>query len=252
MYSLIAYITLFLIFTSLDGKKQPTAPLASSRDRTNTILSSLTHNSFAQGHSGTNTANKIVKLQDMIVQNGGCNANLCFALDGMSKADYERQLEFVQLIAATVAIDERVQMSAYQYGRTLHRISSYTDNINAFMMKLGSSSRYITKGNVFLAPALKQCKRDFAGNPEDANKIVIIADGRANQANRQEAINVAKAFRSPGGNGAICAVHVKKSKHSFLSKVVQNPRFLLQVDEYDRFADILGNIVRNVCEVNLP
>lgn len=246
----ITLVTLTLLAAVSNGKIEK--PLASRDERTSKLQSMLPSNEYLQGPSGTSTAKLIVKLQDKIVAKGSCNPNLCFGLDGsnlISNRNYERQREFVQLIAATLAIDKNVRMSAYQYGLRLQPISDLTDDIDSFLLKMNLAKRERTLEFSFLAPALFQCQRDFRPYPEDANKIVLIGDGRTNYGSRSLAIRVAEQFLPPYNNGAICAVYVRRPSVRFLEKITQNPDNVLFVEDYFYFDEILGEMVHDICNL---
>lgn len=202
--------------------------------------------------SGSSVASQVVALQDEILAAGGCNANICFGLDGsnlISDLDYERQRQFVQIVAATVAIDESVKMSVYQYGLRLRQISEFTSDINSLLLKLEDATRNPTIDRSFLSPAIFQCQRDFKANVEDANKIAIIGDGNTNYGSQSQAVRVASMFLPPNKNGAICAVYVKEPNFRFFDQITQDPSRVISVDNYFAFTDILDEVVRNVCSL---
>lgn len=245
-------IFFFLALAIYVAQAQPTAPLESRAERATNLQSALPSNSFLSGPTGIETANTMVALQDKIIENGGCNLNICFGLDGsnlISNRDYEFQREFVQLVAATITIDERIKLSAYQYGLRLQRISKFTANANQFLLSLESAERQDAQDRSFLAPAIFQCQRDFRDNPEDANKIVLIGDGRTNYGRRSQAVRIAEQFLPPNNNGAICAVYVRRPASRFLERITQNRDRVLDVEDYFFFADILDEVVSNVCDL---
>lgn len=247
---LFILLTLGLLFPK--SYAQISRPLKSKEERSVELKDSLSGNEFLDGSQGVATAKLMIELQDRIIDQGGCNLNLCFGLDGsrlISAKDYERQREFVQLIAATVAIDERVKMSAYQYGLRLQRISSFTGDIDSFLLRMESAKRKKTLSRSFLSPALFKCQRDFRDNGEDANKIVIIGDGRTNYGRKSLAIRIAARFLPPFNNGAICAVYVKRPAIRFLEKITQDPSKVISVEEYFLFDEILEETVSNVCDL---
>eukprot|EP00171_Calliarthron_tuberculosum_P008013 IDg8013t1 len=227
-------IFFFVAIVASVAYAQIKAPLASRSERTAELQQSLTGNSFTEGAAGAATLDTMVTLQDEIIANGGCNLNLCYGLDGsnlISDTDYELQRFFVQLVAATIAIDPRTKMSAYQYGLRLRRISEYTSDIDQFLINLEDAKRNPTLSRSFLAPALFQCQRDFRASPEDANKIVLIGDGNTNYGSEDSTVRVAEQFLPPNNNGDICAVYVGEPNGNFLLRITQNPDRLLDVED---------------------
>lgn len=228
-------------------------PLGTAEERVVKLQSSLPSNDFLHDSTrGISVAKRVVALQDLIIDNGGCNPNLCFGLDGsklINEYDYELQREFVQLVAATVAVDHRVKMSAYQYGLRLQRISSFTRDIDQFLLDMESSKRNLALTRSFLAPALFKCTLDLSNSFEDANKIVIIGDGRTNYGSANQSIRVAASFLPPNGNGRICAVYVRNPKYRFLEEITQDPAMVIDVIDYTKFDEILEQLVRDICQI---
>lgn len=245
--------TLFLLlalFTIVHGAIR--TPLGSKAERTSELQNALPNNELVKGDAGKRAAERVVALQDEIIANGGCNANICFGLDGsglITNKNYERQRQFVQLIAASVGVDTSVKMSAYQYGLRLRSISKYTKDINQFLRNMENAERMSDLDRSYLAPALFRCQLDFRQSVEDANNIVIIGDGRTNYGRPSQAVRIAERFLPPNNNGAITAVYVGNPAFRFLEKITQNPNMIIDVEDYFGFINILDDVVKNVCDL---
>lgn len=191
---------------------------------------------------------RVEALQQRVIDNGGCNPNLCFALDGsgsISVEDYELQKEFVEIVAAIVAVDEDAAFGAVQYGLRNIPISRLTTNANQFLRNV-ERSRLASASRTFIAAGLGHCIRALRRVPGNANKIVLLGDGRSNFGGNP--VPIAQRFLPPRGNGAICSVGVGFQDTDMLLNIVGgDPRNVLQIDEYFELLDILDILVAQVC-----
>ncbi len=205
---------------------------------------------------GEETVRRMVALQDEIIRNGGCNPNLCFGIDGsaqISEEDYGLQLDFMALVVATagaqLGFEDRMNIAAYQYGGALKAFLRPTSNVERLFEAI-ENANFRKSRFTFLAPAILACRRDFENLfAEDANKMVIMGDGRTNFRSPRLAINEARMFLPPYNNGAICAITVKNPDVTFLEKVTQDKARVLKIDESKQFLDLLETVVRDVCDI---
>lgn len=196
------------------------------------------------------TVGAMLDLQDQIIERGGCNRNLCFTLDAsnkLSKIDFLLQRDFVQLIAATLGVDNDVHVAAFQYGPSLQKISSLSPDIDSFLLRLEQWQRKDSRRRNFLAGAMWRCMREMRPRRTvDANKMVVIGNGRTSRFKRKFALQVSRIFRGQG-RGAICAVAVDNSNRSFLGRLTGDPTRVLGVTDFSKFDTILRDIVRDIC-----
>eukprot|EP00171_Calliarthron_tuberculosum_P013514 IDg13514t1 len=165
------------------------------------------------------TVGTMLDLQDKIIQQGGCNRNLCFTLDAsskLSKMDFLLQRDFVQIVVATLGVD-----------RTWNRQTGRRHN--------------------FLSLAMWGCRKEMKPRRTvDANKMVVIGNGRTSRLKKFFARRVARIFRRRDG-GSICAVAVDNSNRRFFAKLTRSTDRVLSVTDYFKFDLILKDIVRDIC-----
>lgn len=201
-----------------------------------------------QPSSQERTVTTMLNLQDIIIGQGGCNRNLCFALDAsrkLSQIDFLLQRDFVQLIVATLSVDNDMHVAARQYGPNLRSISRLSSNIDAFLLRLDNFKRQKGRPRNFLAAAMLGCRLEMAPRVSDANKMVIIGNGRTSFVKREIALIESRIFRSR--NGAICAIAVENSNRNFFTKLTGDSARVLGVTDYTRFDEILTEIVTDIC-----
>lgn len=195
------------------------------------------------------TVQTILDLQDKIIARGGCSRNLCFALDASTKlqrVDFLLQRDFVALIAATLGVDDDVNIGAYQYGPRVRRISRLSPGINAFLLKLEQWEQSKSEEFNFLAAAIWRCRREMRPlASRDANKLVIIGNG--DTSSFQQSIAQFTAQRFLRDTGAICAVAVEDANRRFFAKLTDDPARVLGVEDYFLFDQILSDIVSDIC-----
>lgn len=194
------------------------------------------------------TVRTILDLQDLIIARGGCNRNLCFALDASTKLspnDFQLQRDFVALIAATLGVDNDVHVASWQYGPRVRRISSLSADINAFLLRLETWQQDLVVNRNFLAGAISGCRNELRRRRNDANKLVLIGNGRTSFFQQAIAVNVANAFRRQ--NGAVCAVTVSNANTRFFTRLTGTSERVLGVTDFSLFDTILTDIVSDIC-----
>lgn len=194
------------------------------------------------------TVSTVLDLQDSIIASGGCNRNLCFTLDAsteLSETDFLLQRDFVALIVATLGVDEDVHVSSWQYGPRVRRISRLSSDLDAFLLKLETWQRDTRFNFNSLARAMLGCRSDVRGRSTDANKMVVIGNGRASFLQRAFATSVARSFRRR--NGAVCAVGVSGANKRFFTRLTGDSTRVLGVTDFSLFDTILTDIVNDIC-----
>jgi len=187
-------------------------------------------------------------LRQRVIAQGSCNPNLCFALDGsgsISEADFTSQKDFVQLVAAIVGVDTDAAFAAVQYGLRNIGISSLTNDVDQFLLDV-DASELEGAPRTFVAAGLGFCINELRPRTEDANKIVLLGDGRSNFGGNP--VPIAKTFREPTGDGAICAVAVGFTDLSVLNGITGSSTRVLNIDGYFELLDILDQVVTEICE----
>ena len=187
-------------------------------------------------------------LRQMVTAQGTCNPNVCFALDGsgsVSEGEFEAQRDFVTLVAAIVGADTDAAFAAVQYGLRNIAISSLTNDVDSFLLDV-DASELARADRSFIAAGLGFCINELRPRPEDANKIVLIGDGESNFGGNP--IPIARRFRQPRGNGAICAVGIGFRNLRVLRRITGSRSRVLDIDEFFELLDILDQVVFEICD----
>lgn len=194
--------------------------------------------------------NLITRIQRRIARFSGCPQLICFGIDGsgsITRTEFEIQQSFVSLVAALMSVDELAQFSAVQYGLRNILISDFTANEDLFERRVNSSI-HARAPRTFLAAGLGFCVRDLRGNPAPQQRnIVILGDGSSNFGTEDLSSIVAQA------NATIYAVGVGFSDDSKLLQLTQGmDSRLFALADYSMMAAAAFNLVREVCNVNIP
>ena len=189
----------------------------------------------------------VYKLQEKIKAQGRCNPNVCFALDGsgsISEDEYRTQKEFVQLISAVIGVDEDSAFAGVQYGLRAIGISRLTNDVDAFLLRVEGSVHKRAR-RTFISSGLAFCIQELRRRAEDANKIVLLGDGRSTFGGNP--VPIAKKFLPPAGNGSIAAIGVKFADTSRLEAITGDPDKVLAIDEYFELLDLIEDLVADIC-----
>lgn len=196
------------------------------------------------------STNAMLEIQEAVKAQGGCSANVCFALDGSASippAEFTAQKNFVLDMVAILSPGREVELAAVQYGARNSPISRLTSAFTKFTLavdrtqQLNSDTTSIRSGIVYCFNQLKRRRGE-------ALKIVLLGDGEANR--RGNPVPIAKRFRRL--RGEICAIGVGfKNMQSLLNIVGGDPAKVLTVDDFFELSDIIENLVEKVCDVNL-
>ncbi len=184
-----------------------------------------------------------------IIAKGGCNPNVCFALDGsgsVSRGEYEKQKEFVELASVLIGVEKTghfpAHFAAVQYGLRLRQISPLTSDQNAFLTRVGRD-RALRAPRTFIAGGLAFCVRQLRQRREDANKIVLLGDGRNNFGSGVPR-SVLRRFK-----GEVCAVGVGRVNRGALIRITGSRRRVLNPENYDVLADKVDKLVMGLCRL---
>lgn len=182
----------------------------------------------------------------------GCDPNVCFALDGsgsITDAEYELQKDFVKLVAGTISADPGAQFAAVQYGISLERLTPrLTSDADKFILDI-SGSEHSKASSTFIAPGLGYCIRQFRRTAGEANKIVLLGDGRSNLDSRNPPLDpasIASTWLSRGDNNAICAIAVHYDDIAPMTSIVGDGR-VFQVADWLEVTFVLDDLVTEIC-----
>lgn len=188
-------------------------------------------------------------LQEMIVENGGCKANVCFAIDGSESVgadNFQKEIQFLFDFASIVNFDEqKTGLAATQFGTANSAITRLTFSSERLNIALGNA-RYLNAQFTQIRGGLLFCFNELRNQKNDANKIVLLSDGEANLGG--DPVPIADRFRTEVGE--ICAVGVGYNDITPLLDIVGGSRDkILTVDDYFELSDILGRLVVQVCDI---
>ncbi|KAI0561494.1 von Willebrand factor type A [Gracilaria domingensis] len=188
------------------------------------------------------------------VAEGGCDPNVCFALDGSVSIDedsFQLQKDFVKLVAGVISLDEQSQFAALQYGITTSIISDLTIDANDFLLKVDAAVQ-IGASRTFVARGIFGCVLQLLRTPFEANHIVLLGDGEDSDLSRFTSFGsagIARQFlRNP--NNQISAVAVGFSDTSGLESIVGSPDRVFTVDQWAEVVDVTADLVADVCGVD--
>lgn len=231
-FSIFAFLAVFSLSQATFNARRGERALNSLSNETLSLIGGLTRAQI---------------LQRRIITNGGCNVNICFALDGsgsMSTEDYKRQSDFAVLVSAILAGETEAEFAAVQYGLRNVGISGLTNNANRFLFRV-ARSRSARAPRTFIAAGLGFCIRELRRRPEDANKIVVIGDGRSNFGGSP--VDIAQQFLPPQGTGSICTIGIGFPDIPSLVAIAGDADRLLPIDDYNQLLDALELLVADIC-----
>lgn len=185
-------------------------------------------------------------LRQQVANMGGCNVNLCFALDGSGsifQSEFAMMREFVLFITAILAGNGENAFAATQYGLRNIDISRLTSDADEFLLAV-DDAELADAPRTFIAAGLGFCVRELRPRLEDANKVVLFSDGRSNFGGNP--VPIAQKFREMY-DGDICAVGVGFENTSVLEDIAGSPQRVIAIDDYFALLDIVDQIVAEVC-----
>ena len=178
----------------------------------------------------------ITKLRRHLRSVGGCNANVCFAIDGsssISRAEFENEKNFVLDVASVISSDQRpVELSATQYSSLVVPISPLTPHVKYFEQAVTKTTQI--GGASFIVGGVNYCFSQLMRRRGEANQMVILGDGRSNIGSR--AAERARLFRLIGGSISAVAAGFADDKE-LLAIAGWNRNMVFRVDS---FADVLA------------
>lgn len=188
----------------------------------------------------------ITRLQNKVTANGGCNINVCFAIDGsgsLGQNGFDAEKQFIFDIEAIIAVDGPVGLAATQFGATNSPIIQFTSNLREFHNAV-SRARFLNDGSTNISEGISFCVAELRKSTSGPKKIVVLTDGQANTGDDPAA--VADSFRAAGGE--VCAVGVGvKDESSLLDLAGGDSERVLSIDDFFKLASILEDLIEQVC-----
>lgn len=193
--------------------------------------------------------NKMTRLRQKIRAVGGCNINICFAIDGsgsISKQEFQNEINFV-LDTVSVLVDNPVEFAATQYATSNYEISPLTADDESFILDVNGTKRF--GGYSFVVGGVNYCFSQLRRRPDEANHIVLLGDGLSNIG--ASAVKRADLFRYLGGT--LSVVGAGFPDNDILLKIAGGNKDL--VYEVSDFLDVLSleefieAIVIDICEL---
>ncbi len=181
---------------------------------------------------------------------GGCNANVCFAIDGsgsISEVEFNNQRNFVLDIVSVVSVDDAAEVAACQYASSVNPIQPLTADIAKFNVAVNHTRQ--VSGQSFVVGGINYCFSQLWRRRGEANKIVLLGDGRSNIGS--SAVARADLFRAVGGR--VAAVGAGFKDDTELLRIAGGNKNL--VYQASSFRDVLTlqsfieKLVSQICEV---
>eukprot|EP00737_Agarophyton_chilense_P003617 gb/GEZJ01004286.1/.p1 GENE.gb/GEZJ01004286.1/~~gb/GEZJ01004286.1/.p1 ORF type:complete len:223 (-),score=29.13 gb/GEZJ01004286.1/:157-825(-) len=187
-----------------------------------------------------------------LVGSKGCNANVCFALDGsgsMTPSDFQLQKEFVQDVVSIIATDNDVEFAAVQYGLDNSPISPLGKGDANFLTRI-DQAEFLNALTTFMGAGIVYCDFELSARENELAKIVVIGDGRDNFGG--DPVRRARNFRQfffP--NGVLSAVGVGFEDTTRLTEIANaGGGSVFNVDNYRELSRLILTLVREVCNIN--
>lgn len=178
----------------------------------------------------------------------GCDANICFALDGsgsISEEEFKLSRHFAQDIVSILADRSNARYGGNQFGRTANGIARLTKDRTYFATAM-ENEKFLDSKKSNMGAGIRFCDKSLAGYYLQANKIVVISDGRNRYTGNP--VQSAKRFKKREPNGRITSVVVGgHPDYDTLNDISDNP--VLTVDEYIKLGVIITDLVRMVCGI---
>lgn len=188
----------------------------------------------------------IQRLKNKVIENGGCNINVCFAIDGsgsVGQRGFDAEKGFVFDIESIINVRGPVGLAATQFGATSSPIIGFTTSAPAFRSAV-NGARFLNARLTNIREGISFCVTELLKSRSGPKKIVLLTDGRANTGG--DPVPLADLFRAVGGD--VCAVGVGHSDDRSLLEIAGGDRDrVLNVDDFFELAGILEDLIEQVC-----
>lgn len=189
------------------------------------------------------------RIRQKIKAAGGCNANVCFAIDGsgsISPEEFNAEKLFV-LNVVSLLTDNPVELAAVQFSTSTNPIQSLTADDEQFIRRVQDTNQI--PGSSFVTGGVNYCLSELFHRPGESNKIVLLSDGQRNIGG--SAARAADAFRSLGGS--VCVVGAGDQNEQELLGITGGDRSLyFRLDnflDYVTLADHIESVTLRACSV---
>ena len=194
-------------------------------------------------------ADKLIKA---LVAVEGCNANVCFAIDGsgsINSEEFEKEKEFVLDVSSVISVDHPIEMAAVQYGTANTRITPLTASPELFNERVDATKQ--VGGQSFVTGGLNYCIAQLARRPFEANKVILLGDGIENIGSR--AARRAKWFRDVlGGDISVVTAGIA-DEENLLDIVGGDATRIYEVGGFLEVLDlqiVIEELTLDVCGIN--
>lgn len=194
------------------------------------------------------------RLMQKIQAVGGCNANVCFAIDGstsISSDEFTNQKHFI-LDVVSVLVDNPVEFAAVQYADGRERISKLTPDDETFIGKV-NSTKQMCDPRSHIKGGVNFCFRQLMKRPGEPMKMVILGNARVrNRRVARRTVETTDLFRKNGGDVTMVAAGAKINQMLMLKLTGGNEKLVLHVDD---FLDVLTlemyieRVVEEICSM---
>lgn len=192
------------------------------------------------------------RLQEKIKKAGGCNANVCFAIDGsksISTKEFGVEKRFVQDVVS-VLTGFPVEVAAVQFSTSTYPIQKLTVDDEQFILKVENTKQI--PGRSFIGGGLNFCYKELRRRKDESMTVVLLSDGQNNVGNFQYIVSKANGFRRGGGD--ICVVGAGDQAEKKLKRIagLGEESCYYQVKnlfDYEKLADHIEQITLSICSI---
>lgn len=189
------------------------------------------------------------ELRRKIQAAGGCNVNVCFAIDGsgsISRQAFTNEKDFV-LDVVSVIVDNPVELGAVQYASSVSTITDLTPDDAKFNELIQFRTPQLG-GLSFVVGGINACFSQLSRRRGEALKLVLLGDGRSNIGS--SAVRRANQFRRFGGE--VCTVGAGfKDDRELLAIAGGDPDKVFEVDSFDNVLQlerIIEGLALGICK----
>lgn len=193
-----------------------------------------------------NVLNGALRLQERI-QEHGCEASVCFALDGSSSIgddDFENAKEFSQITSVVINTDSRAKFGAVQFGLSNLPISNVTANQPTFIAAVGAACS-AQAPRTFVGAGIFGCSR-LLRNSNGRHVIVVLSDGRDNFGASPQRVTDDIATES---DDSIIAVAIADADIPYLQKLAPGGNYLIDARNSQALSNAMQRAVELICEL---
>lgn len=212
------------------------------------LIFSVAHSTIIAQQTNNSLPFALVRDLQRRVLEQGCDANICFALDGsgsISEEEFKLSRHFAQDIVSILADRSNARYGGNQFGRTANGIARLTKDRVYFATAM-ENERFLNSKQSNMGAGIRFCDKSLAGYYLQANKIVVISDGRNRYIGNP--VRSANNFKRREPHGRISSVIVGgHPDYNTLNQISDNP--VLTVDDYIKLGVIIIDLVKQVCGI---